>query len=80
MTANKDTFIASVQSANSTKVAAVASAVSTHLSAITAARNDVGYREGFPTGFATYDANVRAANAAKPIATASSAALRRVDW
>lgn len=65
MTATNDTYVASVKSAEATKRNSQAAAVAAFESSITAAKNDVGYREGFPTGFAAYAASVNAANTAK---------------
>jgi hypothetical protein len=72
MTANNDTYIASVKAAAATKTLAVAAAIATFESTITAAKNDIGYREGFPTSYATFLAAVNAANTAKLAALADA--------
>ena len=65
MTANNDTYLRSVKSAEATKTNALAAAQSNYVSSLTAATCDIGHLATSSTGFATYDAAVRAANAAK---------------
>jgi hypothetical protein len=65
MTSTNDTFGKSVVAANVTKTNSLASAEMTRQATIDAAKSVVGYREGFPTGYATYAAAVATANAAK---------------
>jgi hypothetical protein len=63
MTTNNDTYIKTVAAAEQTKTNSIAAARAAFESSITAAKNDIGYREGFPTGYSAFSTSVAQANA-----------------
>jgi hypothetical protein len=63
MTANNDTYIASVKAAGVQQKISQATAIMSEQATLDASRSVVGYREGFPTGNATYVAACQAAAA-----------------
>ena len=77
MTANNDTYRTTVAAAEQTKTNSIAAAVAAYESTITAAKNDIGYREGFPTGYATFAATVAAANRTKLQALADAERVKQ---
>jgi hypothetical protein len=72
MTSNNDAYRVSVATAATTKTNTVAAATMTFQSTIDAAKSVVGYREGFPTGFATFQSAVNAATLALQNARAAA--------
>jgi hypothetical protein len=65
MSATNDTYRTSVATGESNKVSSLASAEMARQAKVNSAKADVGYIEGFPTGYATFAAAVAAANTAK---------------
>ncbi len=56
MSANLETMRTTIKAADTTKVSAVKTAVSNFQSRIATSGVQAGYRFGFPTGLATFDA------------------------
>lgn len=67
MSSNQETMRTTIKVAADTKTSAVVTALNNHQSTIAAGGIQAGYRNGFPTGFATFDAAVKSANAQKAI-------------
>jgi hypothetical protein len=67
MSNNHQVYEASVTSAGTTKQGAVAAADAAFSDAVSAVSTDVGFRPGFPTGYATYAAGLAAAAALAPL-------------
>jgi len=65
MSSNQETMRTAIKSADKTKVDAVVVAANSFQSTIAASGIQAGYRNGFPTGFATFDAAVKSANTQK---------------
>ena len=65
MSTNQQTRVTSINSAHATAASTKAAAVSTAIATVNQSGVDVAYKQGFPTGNATYVAAVATANAAK---------------
>lgn len=79
MSANSDTFHASVKSADDTKRSTLAAAATTAITTVNVGGVDAGYRLGFPTNAATYTAAVVSANAALATSRAAAEQARQVS-
>jgi hypothetical protein len=79
MSANTETYHASIASASTTKKATLDAAVGTAITTINVGGVDAGYRLGFPTNAATYTAAVASANAALIASRASAEQTRQAS-
>lgn len=62
MSSNQETMRSTIKAAEATKTAAVVTAHNNYQSTIAASGAQAGYKLGFPTNFATFDAAVKAAD------------------